>query len=236
MALRDHFELTQKFAKELPSDKITFDATVWSLMESLWRFVEDMNTDTQDHMNVMLRRDLLSSWCENVVTDGDSLKSNQDYLDRLINLMMCHKVSDACDLAFENDDINFSLLIAQSDSSLAVKQLNQQQLSCWHKVEADQFIDERQLKILMMVGGIPAMEGPNGTLNIFENHNWLKCLALQLWYISSAVSLATDSILTYEQNSLNEEANVAAPVPSYCKLEDASSSKYSDIRLHLMKL
>lgn len=236
-ALREHFELAQKLAKDFPSEKNSFDSTVWSLMESLWGFVDDMNADAQDHSNVMLRRDLLSSWCENVVADNDALKSNQDYLDRLINLMMCHKVNDACDLAFENNDINLSLLIAQSSSSLAVKQLIQHQLSCWHQVEADDFIDERRLKILMMVGSIPAMEGAhNTTLNIFENLNWVKCLALQLWYISTSVSSATDSILTYEQNSLNEEANVAMPVPSYCKLEEAINCKFSDIRFHLMKL
>lgn len=236
-ALREHFELSQKLSKDFSDDKNIFDSTVWSLMEALWGFIDDINMEVQDHTNIMLRKDLLSSWCENVVTDNDALKSNQDYLDRLMNLMMCHKVNDACDLAFENNDIHLSLLIAQSSGSLAVKQLIQHQLSCWRQVEADEFIDERRLKILMLVAGIPAMEGPkNNALNVFENHNWLKCLALQLWYISSSVSSATDSILTYEQNSLNEDANVALPVPSYCKLQDLLNCKFYDIRFHLMKL
>lgn len=233
-ALRDHFEMSQKLAKDHADENNIFDSTVWSLMESLWGHVEDINMDTQDHTSIMIRRDFLSSWCENVVIDNDALKSNQDYLDRLINLMMCHRVNDACDLAFENNDINLSLLIAQSSGSVASKQLIQHQLSCWHQVEADEFIDERRLKILMMIAGIPAMEGPNNTtLNVFENHNWLKCLALQLWYISSCVSSVTDSILAYEQNSLNEDANVAQPVPAYCKSGDC---KFYDIRFHLMKL
>ncbi|XP_070502956.1 nuclear pore complex protein Nup98-Nup96 [Chironomus tepperi] len=236
-ALREHFEMSQKLAKENADDKNIFDFTVWSLMESLWGHVEDINMEAQDHTSIMVRRDLLSSWCENVVTDNDALKSNQDYLDRLINLIMCHKVNDACDLAFENNDINLSMLIAQASGSISCKQLIQHQLSCWRQVEADEFIDERRLKILMIIAGIPAMEGPNNTtLNVFEDYNWLKCLALQLWYISSCVSSVTDSILAYEQNSLNEDANVALPVPSYCKPEDSMNCKFYDIRFHLMKL
>ena len=62
----------------------------------------------------MLRRDLLSSWIENVVTDSDFLKTNIDFLDRLLNLLLCHEVNDACDLTLDNVDFKSSFLIAQS--------------------------------------------------------------------------------------------------------------------------
>lgn len=236
-ALHEHFELSQKLSKDFPNEKNNYDATVWSLMESLWGYVDEMNMETLDHGTIMLRRDFFSQWLENVVTDNDVFKSNLDYLDRLINLMMCHKVNDACDLAFENNDINLSLLLAQSSGSLSAKQLLQHQLSCWHEVEADEFIDYRRLKILMIVSGISAMDGAqNKTLNIFENLNWLKCLALQLWYVSSLVSSVTDAIVAYEQNYQNVNANVANPVPPYCSAKDASKCKYYDLRFHLLKL
>lgn len=238
LGLNEHYSLAQKLSRESPNETNSLNATVWSLMESLWGCIDEVSSGgSKDHVMIMMRRDLLSTWLENVVTDNDVFKSNLDYLDRLINLMMCHKVADACDLAFENSDINLSLLLAQSSGSLAVKQLLQHQLSCWHQVEADEFIDERRLKVLMMISGIQAMEGArNSLLNIFENLNWLKCLALQLWYVSTSVSSVTDAIFAYEQNSQNANANVALPVPSYCKTEDAQNFKYYDLRWHLMKL
>lgn len=184
----------------------------------------------------MIRRDFFSNWLENVVIDNEISKSNLDYLDRLINLFMCHKISDACELALENDDVNLSLLIAQTGGGPAIKQLIQHQLCCWHEVNADNFIDERRLRVLMMVGGVAAMEGPdNSAINIFESINWLKCLALQLWYVSSPVASVTDTMIAYEQNYANEEANVAMPLPAYKNQLDRER-KYFDIRYHLLKL
>lgn len=184
----------------------------------------------------MMRRDFFSNWLENVVIDHEITKSNLDYLDRLINLFMCHKISDACELTLENDDMNLSLLVAQTGGGPAVKQLIQHQLCCWREVEADNFIDERRLRVLMMIGGVAAMEGPNkSVINIFENQNWLKCVALQLWYVSSPIASVTDALIAYEENFENEEANVAMPLPNY-KSQLERDRKYFDIRYHLLKL
>jgi nuclear pore complex protein Nup98-Nup96 len=227
--LYEHFELAQKLSK----DGNSLNATIWSLMQALWGNIEE-NIDAQEHAGIMMRRDFFSSWLENVVEDGS--KSNLDYLDRLINLFMCHKISDACELSLENDDMNLSLLIAQTGGGPAVKQLIQHQLCCWHENSADDFIDERRLRVLMMVGGVPAMEGPNSSaINIFENHDWLKCLALQLWYVSSPVASVTDALIAYEQSFENEEANVAMPLPAY-KNQLERDPKYFDTRFHLLKL
>lgn len=235
IALQEHFEIAQKLAKDSPNETNTFNFTVWSLIQSLWGSIDGELLQSTDHATVMIRRDLLSSWLQNVITNNDVLKSNLNYLDRLMNLMMCHKVSDACDLALENNDINLSLLIAQSSGGPSVRQLVQHQLCCWHEVEADEYIDEKRLRILMMIGGISAMDGAcNSLINIYENHNWLKCLALQLWYISSPIASVTDTILSYEQNFLNENANVAAPIPPY--KNQSENTKYYDIRFHLLKL
>ena len=214
--LLEHHQLAQKLNK---SSK--FNATVFSLMHALWGFIDDV--DPQDHAVVMLRRDLLSAWLEGVVLEQ---KPNLDYLDLLLNLLQCHKVNEACELAITNDDVNLSLLISQTSSAPAIRQLIQHQLASWREVEADEFIDERRLRAMMMVGGVPVMDGPNGSvINIFESLDWLKCLALQLWYISSPVQSVTDAVLSYERNFTQEDFSVAAP-----------GSTNFDVRFHLMKI
>ena len=234
-ALLEHHQLAQKMTRESSSDQqLNFNATVWSLMHALWGFIDDI--DPQDHAVVMLRRDLLSSWIENVVTDSDLLKTNIDYLDRLLNLLMCHKVNDACELALDNADFNLSLLIAQSSGGPAIRQLIQHQLASWHEVEADEFIDQRRLRVLMMVGGVQAMNGPKQTpINIYDQLNWLKCLAIQLWYISSPVGSVTDAVVAYEHNFQQVDFDVAPPSPIYVNERD-DDFKYFDVRFHLMKL
>lgn len=234
-ALLQHHELAQRMAKESSDAQLQFNATVWSLMQALWGFIDDV--DPQEHAVVMLRRELLSSWIESVVTDNDMLKSNVDYLDRLMNLLMCHKVNEACDLALENADINLSLLMAQTSGGPAIRQLIQHQLVSWREVEADEFMDERRLRILMMVGGVSAMDGPKQQpINIFDQLNWLKCLALQVWYISSPMASVTDAVLAYEQNFQQVDFDVATPSPSYVNQLEHRDFKYYDIRFHLMKL
>lgn len=234
-ALLQHHQLAQRMVKDSSDKQLKFNATVWSLMHALWGFIDDM--DPQEHAIVMLRRDLISSWIETVVTDNDLLKSNVDYLDRVVNLMMCHKVNEACELALENSDINLSLLMAQASGGPAIRQLVQHQLASWHEIEADEFIDTRRLKIMMMIGGVSAMNGPNQTpINIFDQLNWLKCLALQVWYISSPMASVTDAVVAYEQNFHQDDFDVEPPTPSYVAQLEQADFKYYDIRFHLMKL
>lgn len=244
-ALLEHHQLAQKLQRESSDEQVTFNSTVWALMHALWGFIDDV--DPQEHAVVMLRRDLLSSWIEGVVTDNDLLKSNVDYLDRLLNLMMCHKVNEACELALENSDFNLSLLMAQSSGGPAVRQLIQHQLAGWHEVEADAFIDERRLRIMMMIAGVTAMNKNskiNGDsskselclINIFDQLNWLKSLALQLWYISTPVASVTDSVYAYDKNFQQDNYEVAPPSPPYVSQLDQKEFKYFDIRYHLLKL
>lgn len=234
-ALLEHHQLAHKKSKESSNEQLQFNATVLSLMYALWGFLD--NKDPQEHETIMARRDLLSRWIENVVTNNDLLKLNVDYLDRIVNLMMCHKVNEACELALDNDDINLSLLLAQSSGGPAIRQLIQHQLASWHDVEADKFIEDRRLKLLMMVGGVPAMDGPQeNPINIFDELNWLKCLALQLWYISSPVASVTDAVHAYERNFHQDDFEVAPPTPSYISEMERTDCKHQDIRFHLMKL
>ena len=196
-SLSEHTDMARKMMMEATrgedAQELQFNDSVWSLMNSLWGFREELDEMEQDataHTTVMLRRDLFSGWIESVVTDKDIMKRNCDYLDQLLSLIMCHKVAEACELAFMNDDINLAMLLSQLSGGPAIRQLIQHQLHSWNEVEADVFINEKRLKAFMLVAGIPAINSnQGGPINIFEKLDWIKCLAVRI-------------IITYKINSL----------------------------------
>lgn len=159
--------------------------SVWSLLEALWGEQEELEgQEINSHLTIMRRKELLSEWLEDVVcckaTTNKSLDdlSGDGYLNHLIMLLSCHKVDDACELAFNNNDMNLALLMAQLSSGPTVRQLIQHQLSTWQEVEADRFIKSQRLKVMMLVAGIPLLSSANGPVNIFEDMDWLKAFAV----------------------------------------------------------
>lgn len=237
--LLEHYQIAQKVnTKEM-------DLSVWFLMHVLWKNVNDefehqvskiINLDIyyffinpQEHSSLIIRRHFVSNWLQNVLTyTNGSIDDKSDYLDQLINLLVCNKITEACELALSKDDLNLSLLIAQTGGSSEIKQLIQDQICCWNEIEASDFIDERKLKILMIIGGIIVAKGPNNSfLSIFEKQNWLRCFALQLWYVSSSISSIPDVLMTYEKNFERDEFICSKPY---------SHEGYYDMRYHLLQL
>lgn len=65
-ALQEHYDVAMKYSQFNKFDKLC--ATVWSLCMALWGEQEDLeNINGDDHIAIMLRRDLFSKWLENVV-------------------------------------------------------------------------------------------------------------------------------------------------------------------------
>ncbi|XP_053682559.1 nuclear pore complex protein Nup98-Nup96 [Sabethes cyaneus] len=243
--LADHFETAKMIADGADGDHETICVEVWSLCAALWGAREELeDVDENAHLSVMFRRDLFSEWIETVVTETSSKElaaalqgKKQDYLDQLLELIYTHKILDACELAFENDDINLSMLLAQISGGPTVRQLIQHQLSSWQDVEADSFIDVRRLKLFMLIAGLPLLSSTHGTINIFEQLHWLKSLALHLWYLCSPTASITDALIYYESSFQANEFFALPPTPSYASRTLINSSKpIHDIRFHLLKL
>lgn len=170
--------------------------SVWSLLNALWGDQEELDgQEINSHLSIMRRKELLSEWLEDVVTCKTSKSidnlSSDGYLDHLLQLLSCHKVDDACHLAFNNNDMNLALLMAQLSSGPTVRQLMQHQLSTWQEVEADKFIKMQRLKVMMLVAGVPLLSSANGPVNIFEDMDWLKAFAVS----SSLFSYHPDCLL-----------------------------------------
>uniref|UniRef100_A0A1Q3F4Q0 Nuclear pore complex protein Nup98-Nup96 n=1 Tax=Culex tarsalis TaxID=7177 RepID=A0A1Q3F4Q0_CULTA len=239
-ALEDHLEM----ARLIADGSSSFEALcveVWSLCAALWGAREELeDVEESAHMATMFRRELFSEWIEEVVTEQaakEKVTKKQEYLDQLLELIGTHKVLDACELAFESNDTNLAMLLAQISGGPTVRQLIQHQLSSWQTVEADKFIDPRRLKAFMLIAGIPLLSSTHGTINIFENLNWLKSLALHLWYLCSPTASITDALVAYEKSFQASEFFALPPQPSYNpRIKPTSPKPTQDIRFHLLKL
>ncbi|XP_065354164.1 nuclear pore complex protein Nup98-Nup96 [Calliphora vicina] len=219
-----------------------YAVSVWSLCLALWGDHEELEgREPTSHFAVMCRRNLLSEWLENTLTDKDLLTktvSKHTYLEHLVELVMCHKVTEACELAFNYDDVNLSLLMSQLSSGPVVRQLMEDQLAAWNADKADQFIQTERLKLFMLVAGISLMASNHGVINCLEDIEWIKVLALQLWYLSSATSSITDALLAYEKSFKSEEFYSLPPTPVYMGYVSQYNEKYTiyDVRYHLLQL
>lgn len=217
-----------------------YSTSVWSLCHALWGYQEELEEcEPSTHLSVMCRRNLFSEWLEDTVTDKDFLKkpvSKAGYLDRLLDLILCHKVSDACELAFNNDDANLSLLFAQLSSGPTVRQFVERQLASWQDVGADSLIANERLKMYMLVAGVSMLNSvDDGLVNVFEGLDWLKALAVHLWYICSPTSSITDALFAYE--NLFQIQEDLKPIPNYTNEYQAESNRpLFDVRYHILKL
>lgn len=187
-ALQEHYQLAQQNYHEKPSDgyhKIA--SNVWSLCVALWGFQEELEDIAADqHAAIMQRRQLLSKWLEQTITEKDATHSQESasgYLPHLMKLLTSHKVDEACDLAFNNADMNLALLLSQAGGNNVVRALVAKQLGSWYETESDKFIDMQRIKALMLTAGTPTYESSKGTVNIYEHLDWITCLAVSNFFL-----------------------------------------------------
>lgn len=184
-ALQQHFEISEQNLNAMSLHEFQkISMNVWSLLVTLWGYQEELdNVDGDDHFAIMLRRDLFSKWLADTVAEKNSLNRTQshgNYLQNLLKLLTAHKVNEACELAFANGDMNLSLLLAQSGGGAVVRALVFKQLQSWNGTEADKFIDVHRLKAMMLVSGLSTYESSQGLVNIYDDLDWIKALAVSL--------------------------------------------------------
>lgn len=241
--IRLHTELA--LSNEMPSNPLSeYTQTVWTLCNALWCDTDILDeSNSNSHMTIICRKELLSDWLETVVSKQQHImvvKENighSSYTQKLINLLSCHKVEEACDLAFNNNDINLSLLLSQLSGGPTVRQLIQHQLSSWQDVKADKFIAKNYLKIYMLIAGLPLILSTHGTVNLYENMNWLKSFAMHIWYLNSATASITDSLLAYERAYKTDDFCATSPIPPYTdEYQPERDTPVEDLRFHILKL
>lgn len=243
-AIEEHFEQSKNLIGL--GKKEEYDHSVWSLCRLLWGEREELEgQELNSHTTIMCRRELFSNWLEMVVDDGSETDDGDDgnntklsYLTQLLELLMCHKVIEACELAFTNNDMNLSLLLAQISGGPAIRQLMQHQLSSWQEVEADKYIAVERIKALMLVAGIPILaSSSHGNLNVFDHLDWIKSLSLYIWYLCSPTASITDALLMFEKAFESDEFYASPPTPPYTdRYQPETNKQLFDLRYHLLKL
>lgn len=233
----EHLEIARTTARLGSTDE--YVSTVWSLCDALWGYQEELDgIETGAHLSVMRRRELLSDWLEAVVADAQHARhSKASYLDHLLDLLNTHRVAEACDLSFNNNDINLALLLAQLSGGPAVRQLVQHQMCAWQEVQADTHIAPERLRAYMLVAGVSLISSAHGAINIYAELDWLRAFALNVWYISPATASITDSLFAYERSYSSEEFHAQPPSPPYSAVAQvADGTAVEDVRFHLLKL
>lgn len=218
-----------------------YAASVWSLCDALWGYQEELDgVDAAAHQSVMRRRDLLSDWLEAVVADEQQARqSKATYLEHLLDLLQTHRVCEAADLCFNNNDINLAFVLAQLSGGPATRQLVQHQLFAWQEVQADAFVAPERLRAYMLAAGVSLVSSAHGALNVFEGLDWLRALSLNVWYLSAATASITDSLTAYERSYMSDEFHAQAPLPPYApdyRAETPNGRPVEDVRFHLLKL
>ncbi|XP_053680653.1 nuclear pore complex protein Nup98-Nup96 [Anopheles nili] len=244
LTLEEHLQEAQSLADVVDNAYSELCVHVWALMSALWGAREELEgVEEASHLSTMFRRDLFSDWIEGVVTERSQQESKlaekRDYLDQLLELVQTHKVLEACELAFSNNDINLAMLLAQISGGPVVRQLVQHQLSCWQDSEADKFIDPRRLQVFMAIAGVPVMSSSHGAINMFENVDWLRALALHLWYVCAPTASITDALLGYESSFETQDFFTHPPLPPYRSRygqKGSNNGPIHDLRFHLLKL
>ncbi|ALC47795.1 Nup98-96, partial [Drosophila busckii] len=218
----------------------SYSVSVWSLMFALWgEHDEIVDRDSDSHFVVMCRRNLLSEWLENTLVSKELLTkkiNTNSYLSHMLDLLSCHRVTEACELAFKYDDANLALILAQLGSGAVVRTLLEDQLFAWQQNKSDKHIQLERLKMFMLAAGVPLMKSSQGPINLLEDENWLTTLALQLWYFTAPTSSITDAVLAYDKYFQADECYAVPPKPSYKQAPYSSQTEVYDLRYHLLQL
>ncbi|KAH8381827.1 hypothetical protein KR009_000454 [Drosophila setifemur] len=217
-----------------------YEVSVWSLLFALWGDHEELvDLDTNSHYMVMCRRNLLSEWLENTLMSKDLLAkkvSSHSYLEHMLDLLSCHRVSEACELAFNYDEAHLALILAQLSSGPVFRMLMEEQLFAWQQSKSDKYIDLERLKMYMLAAGVPMMQSSQGAINLLEETNWMTVLALQLWYFTAPTSSITDALQAYDKAFKAEECYAEPPTPIYQGAPSKSEKSVYDLRYHLLQL
>ena len=264
-ALHAHCNLAQEFANQFESshsemdnqsvfnsqmeaDKMAkYSSDVWRLCVALWGNLPDIekDDDKEDHKSVMVRKEALSEWLKSVVEK--TVKINLSELNSedqiMFELLSANKLEEACALARKVvGDHCLALLMSQLGGGTSVRELIKQQLALWQETDVDGDLSVYRLKLFMLVAGEPLICSKQGTINVCENLDWKRALALHLWYLAQPTASITDALELYEEsfNTKLSEVYAAEPRPEYFHedydAELSNGKPIFDLCFHLLKL
>ncbi|XP_033208238.1 nuclear pore complex protein Nup98-Nup96-like isoform X2 [Belonocnema kinseyi] len=250
--LHAHFKQTQhvldKKSDNYSEDKmIKYYNEVWRLCISLWGYLPELkpDDDQEDHNTLIVRKEALSDWLKNVIEER--VRFNIAEIDSedeiMFELLTANKLDDACSLARNVvGDHCLALLMSQLGGTTAVRVLVKQQLALWQEMNIDADMSIYRLKMFMLAAGEPLICSSRGTVNVCENLDWKRALALHLWYLSLPTASIRDALELYEESFKSDMTDLygAEPRPQYFRedyeVEFNHKKAIYDLCFHLLKL
>lgn len=155
------------------------------------------------------------------------VRSTAQVLKEIFTRLTGHHIAEAAQLAIENDLPQLGLILSQTPSTRS-KNLMQTQLNHWIESDCLKHIDEVVVKIYMLLAGVPVCE----KINVCQNIDWLRVLAMHLWYVLPYHVDLVQAVNLYEK-AFSEERYAKKPHPPY---NTDDRSKTYDIIYHLLRL
>ncbi|XP_057338404.1 nuclear pore complex protein Nup98-Nup96 [Microplitis mediator] len=248
-ALHDHCGLSQEIANNLTTEHLSsYAADIWQLCVALWGNLPALQSDSdkQSHSHVMIRREAFSDWLKNVVEDTvqHELSEINSEDKMMLSLLSANKLEEACEIARKIGDYTLAIFISQLGGFSCVKELAKQAIALWQLTDVVTNMSMARLKIYMLAAGeeLINLSSNDDIVNVCENLDWKRALAIHLWYLSEPIASITDVLELYEASFNGDPADVyaAAPLPDY-KEEDfepevLGNKKTYDLCYHLLKL
>ncbi|KAG8036803.1 hypothetical protein G9C98_004125 [Cotesia typhae] len=248
-ALHDHCGLSQEIANNLTNDHLSsYAADLWQLCVVLWGNLPALQSDSdkESHSHVMIRKEAFSDWLKTVVEEIVQRElseiNSEDKI--MFSLLSANKLEEACEIARKIGDYTLAIFISQLGGFSCVKELARQAIGLWQLTDVVTNMSMSRLKIYMLAAGeeLINLTSNDDIVNVCENLDWKRALAVHLWYLSEPTTSITDVLELYEASFNGDPADIyaAAPLPDY-KEEDfepevLGDKKTYDLCYHLLKL
>lgn len=69
----------------------------------------EISANINDHRTKILRKNALSSWLKNIVSEVEKDNTDGDFVREILSLLSCGKIYEACKLAMMNGQLIFLL-------------------------------------------------------------------------------------------------------------------------------
>ncbi|XP_058793948.1 nuclear pore complex protein Nup98-Nup96 [Phymastichus coffea] len=245
-ALHEHANESLRVAKFFETDStLNYFCVVWKLSESLWGKLpgkQQNAINSADHEVIMLRKEALGEWLKfaTAETVKDEISSMEATDDIILSLLSANKLEDACKRALKVGDHCLAVMMSQLGGSSPVHELLKQQIKLWQDTAVDSNMAMNRFKLFMLSAGIPVTSVQNETVNVCENLDWKRALAMHLWYLCNSTASITDVLETYESSFSDDSAYSLPPRPEYFKsdfeTELSSGKAMYDLCFLLLKL
>ncbi|XP_064636233.1 nuclear pore complex protein Nup98-Nup96-like isoform X2 [Lineus longissimus] len=212
-------EALHEYAKQLEEEKenigshpdaacVHHTSLVWDLCVALWgdlplyTFDDDTDRDSYDYR--MARRKAVSQWLSKAASETieqevkDANFKGDSHLSAIFSCLSGGQIPEACEIAVKAGDHRLALMISQTTGNHVFRSMLKKQLTNWHETKADQFMDLERLKIYALLASCMVWDTSALTVNVCEDMDWKRALAIHLWYHCVPTSTISDAVHEYD--------------------------------------